>query len=251
MAKTVMVWGSPGSGKSLFSCVLATKLASENKRTLIFSVDQNVPMLPVLLPEKHFEAAASVSSLFQGEQINATLVANAVHLLPQNPMIGVLGFSNDEIPFDSLWPGTVRIREILSVAGSMTDYILWDCTSDMGCCINMAMLEIADLAVRLITPDLKGVNYYGQMERRLKSMKQISIEQITFAGMARAYHAIDELSYLTGGLNGVLPFSKEMERCAAEGNCFHAISHCHSKYLEAIEKTADTLIGLKEETQVL
>ena len=251
MAKVVMIWGSPGSGKSLFSCVLAAELASENKRVMVFSPDQNVPMLPVFLAGQKIETGTSIASLFQAHDMSASLLANAVHVLPQNPMIGVLGFSNDEIPWDSLWPGSVRINEMLKAAGEMTDFILWDCTSDLSCCINTAMLEIADLAIRIITPDLKGIHYFGQMERCMANMKQVSINFITLAGMARAYHAIDELSYLTGGLNGVLPFSKEMERCVIEGNFFNAISHCHTKYLQAVETVANILTSLQEKDKVV
>lgn len=246
-----MIWGSPGSGKSLFSCVLAAKLASENKRTLIFSLDQNVPMLPVFLAGKEFDVDTSVSSLFQAKKINGNLVAHAVHVLPQNPMIGVLGFTNDEIPSESLFPGMVHIQEILMTADTMTDYVIWDCTSDMNCCINSAMLEMADLAIRILTPDLKGINYWKQMEYRLASMKHVTLNQITLAGMARAYHAIDELSYLSGGLKGVLPFSKEMDRCASEGNCFHAINYCHTKYLAAVGEITEYLLSWKTEVKVV
>lgn len=249
MAKVILIWGSPSSGKSMFSCMLAMELSAENKKTMIFSADQNVPMLPVLLPGQSFNNSTSISALFQAEQVNPAIVAHTVHILKQNPMIGVLGYSNDEIPIHTLWPGTSKIKEILEIAGTMVDYIIWDCTSDMNCCMNTAMMELSDLVVRIITPDLKGIHYYGLCEKRLKSERYHFSNQLTLAGMVRAYHTVDELSYLTGGIKGILPFSKEMDRGAAEGGFFYASGHCHTKYRETVEDITEQILNLKHVLQ--
>lgn len=49
MGKVITVWGSPGSGKSMFCCILAKALTRDKRKAIIINADMNVPMLPVWL----------------------------------------------------------------------------------------------------------------------------------------------------------------------------------------------------------
>ena len=51
MGKVITVWGSPGSGKSMFSCILAKALTRDKRKAIIINAEISVPMLPVWLPE--------------------------------------------------------------------------------------------------------------------------------------------------------------------------------------------------------
>ena len=46
MGKVITVWGSPGSGKSMFCCILAKALTRDKRKAIIINADMNVPMLP-------------------------------------------------------------------------------------------------------------------------------------------------------------------------------------------------------------
>ena len=37
-------------------------------------------------------------------------------------------------------------------------------------------------------------------------------EHMTFAGLARPFHALDEMGYIIGGFDGLLPYRKEIDR---------------------------------------
>ena len=52
MSKTITVWGSPGSGKSMFCCILAKALTRDKRKAIIISGEPGIPMLPVWLPEQ-------------------------------------------------------------------------------------------------------------------------------------------------------------------------------------------------------
>lgn len=235
MAKTIAVWGSPGSGKTLFSCILATELTQNRQKAVIISIDQFMPMLPVLLPEQQTDKESSINALFQAEQVTPLLTARAVHILKDYPYIGVMGYCKEEIPIECVWASAIRIKELLSVLDHMVDYIIWDCTSDIGNCMNTAILEYADVTVQLLTADLKGIHFYGTCKKALQSELYHFEDAIKLIGMARPYHVIDEVDYIVGGVKGICPFNKELERCALEGNYFNAISCCHEKYLDAID----------------
>ena len=47
MGKVITVWGSPGSGKSMFSCILAKALTRDKRKAIIINAEISVPMLPV------------------------------------------------------------------------------------------------------------------------------------------------------------------------------------------------------------
>ena len=54
-ATITAVWGSPGSGKSTFSAILARYLTRDKSKAVIISPDQTVPMLPVWFPNENIE----------------------------------------------------------------------------------------------------------------------------------------------------------------------------------------------------
>ena len=47
MGKVITVWGSPGSGQSMFSCILAKALTRDKRKAIIINAEISVPMLPV------------------------------------------------------------------------------------------------------------------------------------------------------------------------------------------------------------
>ena len=54
-ASVIAVWGSPGSGKSTFSAILARYLTRDKSKAIIISPDQTVPMMPVWFPNENIE----------------------------------------------------------------------------------------------------------------------------------------------------------------------------------------------------
>lgn len=65
MGKVITVWGSPGSGKSMFSCILAKALTRDKRKAIIINAEISVPMLPVWLPEQIIQTNASVLVWFK------------------------------------------------------------------------------------------------------------------------------------------------------------------------------------------
>lgn len=63
MGKVITVWGSPGSGKSMFSCILAKALTRDKRKAIIINAEISVPMLPVWLPEQIIQTNASVGQV--------------------------------------------------------------------------------------------------------------------------------------------------------------------------------------------
>lgn len=81
MAKIITVWGSPGSGKSMFCCILAKALTRDKRKAILISGEISTPMLPVWLPDQIVEASASIGQVLSSVEIDTSLVASHVTVL--------------------------------------------------------------------------------------------------------------------------------------------------------------------------
>lgn len=69
-----------------------------------------------------------------------------------------------------------------------------------------AAIEAGDVVIRILTPDLKGINYLKAHQPLLVDERFRFSEHMTFAGLARPFHALDEMGYIIGGFDGLLPY---------------------------------------------
>lgn len=241
MAKVITVWGSPGSGKSMFCCILAKALTRDKQKAVIISGEPGTPMLPVWLPDQIIETNASIGQVLSSVEIDTTLVASHVTVLKHYPFIGLMGYSAGENPLSYPEMDYQMVLQLAAAASRLVDYVILDCSSNMTNVFTPAAIEAGDLIIRLLTPDLKGVNYLKAHEPLLQDRRFRYNEHMTFAGMARPFHAFDEMGYIIGGFDGLLPYGKEIDRCATEGGMFQAIKYCNSKYTASLNKVLDAL----------
>ena len=62
-ADMITVWGSPGSGKSVFSGLLAAMLEHRKKKVIVVSPNIQTPMLPVFFPRESVENRYSLGHI--------------------------------------------------------------------------------------------------------------------------------------------------------------------------------------------
>ena len=199
------------------------------------------PMLPVWMPERILETGASIGNVLTGLEINNALVAERVVILKEYPFIGVMGYAAGENPFSYPELKYEKIRLFISEASKLVDYIILDCSSNMLNFFTPTAIESADLTVRIITPDLRGLNYLRAHKPLLTDEKFHYDSHLTFAGLARPFHAIDEMDHLIGGFDGLLPYAKEIERCGTSGQMFKALAYCNQRYINSLKLVRERL----------
>lgn len=241
MAKVITVWGSPGSGKSMFCCILAKALTRDKRKALIINGEISVPMLPVWLPEQIVQTNASVGQVLSSVEIDTSLVASHVTVLKSYPFIGLMGYCAGENPLSYPEVKYNMVLELIAAASKLVDFVILDCGPNMTNVFTPAAIESGDLIIRILTPDLKGVNYLKAHQPLLTDSRFHYDSHMTFAGMARPFHALDEMGYMIGGFDGILPYGKEIDRCATEGGMFRAINYCNPKYTASLNKILDAL----------
>lgn len=236
MGKIITVWGSSGSGKSMFSCVLAKAFTQDKDKAIIINADFSTPMLPVWLPDQIIETGASIGHVLSSVEIDTALVASKVTVLKAFPFIGVMGYAAGENPLSYPEIKYDMALSLITNAAKLADFVVIDCSSNMTNFFTPAAIDAADIIVRILTPDLKGINYLKAHQPLLVDARFRYNEHMSLAGMARPFHAIEEMGHIIGGWAGLLPYNKEMDRCATEGGMFKAISYCSSRYMATLEK---------------
>ena len=249
MAKVITVWGSPGSGKSMFCCILAKALTRDKSKAILINADISVPMLPVWLPEQLAPANASIGQVLSSVEIDTALAASHVTVLKSYPFIGLMGYCAGENPLSYPEMKYDMAMALIAAASRLVDFVILDCSSAMTNVFTPAAIESGDLVIRILTPDLKGIHYLKAHQPLLADSRFRYHEHLTFAGLARPFHAIEEMGHLIGGFDGLLPYGKEVDRCATEGGMFHAISNCNPKYTASLNKVLEMLEPKEEERQ--
>ena len=236
MGKVVTVWGSSGSGKSVFSCILAKALTQDKEKAIIINADLSTPMLPIWLPDQITQTDVSIGHVLSAVEIDTALVASKVTILKSYPFIGLMGYTAGENPLSYPEIKYDMALNLISNAAKLADVVIIDCSSNMTNFFTPAAIDAADIIIRILTPDLKGINYLKAHQPLLLDARFRYDEHFSFAGMARPFHAVEEMGHLIGGWAGLLPYNKEIDRCATEGGMFKAVSFCTSRYMKSLEK---------------
>ena len=226
MGKVITVWGSPGSGKSMFCCILAKALTRDKRKAIIINADMNVPMLPVWLPEQIIQTNTSIGQVLSSVEIDTSLIASHVTVLKNYPFIGMMGYAAGENPLSYPEVKYTMVLQLIHAAAKLVDFVILDCSTSMTNVFTPAAIEAGDVVIRILTPDLKGINYLKAHQPLLVDERFRFSEHMTFAGLARPFHALDEMGYIIGGFDGLLPYSKEIDRCATEGGIFLTDGRC-------------------------
>ena len=244
MAKIITVWGNPGSGKSLFCCNLAKALTAGKEKALIISADSNTPMLPVWMPDRFLTAQSSIGKVLTSLEINPAIIAEHVILLKEYPFIGVMGYAAGENPLSYPELKYDKLLLFFSEASRLVDYLILDCNSDMMNIFTPAAIESADLTIRILTPDFRGLHYLKAHKPLLLDEKFHYEKHLTFAGLARPFHPSEEMGHQIGGFDGLLPYTKEMERMSTGGQCFRSFAYCNPRYMDALKLVRNTILKI-------
>ena len=242
-ASVIAVWGSPGSGKSTFSAILARYLTRDKSKAIIISPDITVPMMPVWFPNENIENNMSLGHILTSSEINNSIIAERVKLLKSYPYVGVLGYTSGDMPLSYPDADYGKISQVIEVVSGMVDHVIVDCTSRITDLFTPAAIEMADVCVGIFSADLRGVSYRKAQTPLLAGNKFKFDEHLIFAGKARPYYALDEMEHVFGHLDGLLPWSKEIDRASTEGVIFGAGKYCSERYLSALRKVKERCTG--------
>lgn len=157
MGKVITVWGSPGSGKSMFSCILAKALTRDKRKAIIINAEISVPMLPVWLPEQIIQTNASVGQVLSSVEIDTSLVAGHVKLFifenfredaehinsKSGAFFTPFGLANDfTLQIPCLYGKTIRIIDLCAGIGVLSYAAQLECSDRSRCYADITCVEL-------------------------------------------------------------------------------------------------------------
>lgn len=216
----IAVWGSGGAGKKTFAAALAEKLARKKQNVIIINTSTTVPALPIFIPTiKDNSSNHSIGSLISSKAIDNNAMKGKIHIHPKSTHIGFMGLCSSETPITYKSFERSKIVELFSyLNGSAFDYIICVCESNpVNDPMTFLSLEISDIVFRLITPNVKGIEFSKAQCSWLKNGNNFRIDkQIKVCSMVTDRTPYDEVSNVIGSFDYALPFSNEVE------DAFHA-----------------------------
>lgn len=107
-----------------------------------------------------------------------------------------MGYAAGENPLSYPEVKYAMVLQLVNAAARLVDFVILDCSSNMTNVFTPAAIESGDLVIRILTPDLKGVNYLKAHQPLLGDGRFHYDQHMTFAGMARPFHALDEMGHI-------------------------------------------------------
>ncbi len=226
MSKLIAVWGTPQSGKTTFTVKLANALNLGGKGKSIHSAiavfpDITTPVVPTVFPNKKDEELYSLGSVLQKPDLTRNLVVSNTIFVKDRSNLGFLGYTAKENRYSYAEYTREKAGTFLGCVMSIAEYVVVDCSSDPeDNILTDTVLRKADIVIRLLSPDLKGIsNYLSQTPIfiRMGYMKENCVQLISVTSSEFQYGAADTISYF-GKVEQIIPYSQALKEQYVSGN---------------------------------
>ena len=241
-ADVLAVWGSPGSGKSVFSGLLAAVLEHRKNKVIIFSPNILTPMLPVFFPQETILNRCSIGHIFEQLDITEAEIAKHIFFSKAHKDIGVLAYAPGDTAMR--YPDTTKkqVETLIDSVSRMADTVILDCSSDMREVFPYVAIASADVTVKMLSADLRGISFLAAQKPLLSAPQFRYEDHMTILGAKRTYQSD------TGFDKDILtfPWKQDIETAYAAGKLFDAPAFCGKEHLTVLETAADKLKGGSE-----
>lgn len=210
--KIVCIWGSPGSGKTTTALAVAAALAKKKKNVVVFSGDKLTPMLKVYLPTGNITGKESIGPLLMSNRYEDIELAGRLLPHPNSDYLCFVGMSPGDnfITYqDFSRESVVRLANKLA---ALSDYVLIDGTSNpIDDTMTLAMLELADVVIRISTPDTRGIMYLDANKLVYHEQRFRYDDHIKVLGNVKEVSPYVETMAIVGQFDYVFEYSYEIE----------------------------------------
>ncbi|MEG1761144.1 MAG: AAA family ATPase [Hydrogenoanaerobacterium sp.] len=218
-SKVIAFWGSSGSGKTLLSAAAAGKLSKQKSKVVVISTDCNAPALPIFLPGLDILAAYSIGNILMSNNFEFSNIADKLHLHPNNPNLAFMGLTRGEniTTYNSFERD--KILKLIKTLSLELDYIIIDCmTQPLLDMMSLTALEIADVVIRSITPDNRGIEFQSTQLPLLSDSKFKTDRHIKVLSNIMPKSPVDAICKKLGDFDFFMPYSSEAAEKFIEGS---------------------------------
>ena len=207
----IAVWGSPGSGKSLVATELGRMFARDNI-TVVVNTDMTQPTIPVLLPKIRNDVKHSLGVIFPTPFVRDA--QNYLHQHPKEEKLFLAGLKKDD-DYLSYEVGVAQYDQayhFINACSDIADVVVLDCSNQRGDPFFAAALDVADMFIITMPPDIKNVCWYLSVKELLENkITEQEKPLIRIANPVMSFSAVKEVeSLLDMTFDYKLPFSKQL-----------------------------------------
>jgi MinD-like ATPase involved in chromosome partitioning or flagellar assembly len=208
--KVIAVWGNAGSGKSVISGMLARYFAEDGKKVIIMSFDLTTPMMPIWMPQDRIEQNESLGVALTKRKITIESFAKRVQLYKPYPNIGFLAYVQEDC-FMNYHLDYYKVIESIKVVRELCDVLILDCVPYSSDFSLAASLEMCDISLCVLTPDLKGVSFYKSSKKLFIAEKFKRCKRYKILNKAKDFDATKEIGNAVKGVDYIYPYIADIE----------------------------------------
>lgn len=153
--------------------------------------------------------------------LTRNLVVSNTIFVKDRSNLGFLGYTAKENRYSYAEYTIEKAEAFLDCVMSISEYVVVDCSSaPEDNILTETVLEKADIVIRLLSPDLKGIsNYLSQTPIfiRMGYMKENCVQLISVTSPEFQYGAADTISYF-GKVEQIIPYSQALKEQYVSGN---------------------------------
>lgn len=238
MAKLISVFGSPGSGKTSITLKLAmeTYIGTKDESILVLSPDISVPGAALLFPNYDPNEICSLSTIFDNTAISAeTLLKNTVTVKAMSNF-GFLGFKAGDNRYSFPKPTPDKINALFNAISEIAGYVFVDCTGDFNDEISQKALSSADIQIRVISPDLKGMSWYSA-NKNTERTEEKDLFNVVNVSERELYLPTEEVCTKLHSIAALLPYSRGIKQQMLDGRMYERLGDkAYNKRLQSLVK---------------
>lgn len=227
--RLIVTWGSSGAGKTTVSLALAAALAARHRDVLVLSSDTRTPALPVMLPTvKDLDERNSAGPLFTMEDISEAALKNRLVRHPRSSRIFCMGLASGEAT--SMRYGTPVRDSVIALFHLLHQtpfhYVIVDGDSfPLYDQTTLAAMEYANAALAVLTPDVKGYEFWKAQRSWLDNSDIFRIGRfIRLASPVFPYTPLSDARAVFGGFDYELPHAPEVAERMMAGELLSGFS---------------------------
>lgn len=224
MGKLIAFVGPPGGGKTSVAMKTAveTYCATKSNRIVFLSPDFNVPSVGLIFPNYAPDDLYSLGSVYESTDITFETVAeNAVTVKSMKDFL-CLGFKTGETRLSFPLPTTDTIEDLFSVLIRNTSFTFVDCSDDNLDPVSEKAVMTADVIVRVIPSDLKGMAWYAT-NKYLHGSEDRPFLNVVSVTNKDLYLPTEEICSKIGNVTATLPYSKTLARQMLDGSLYERL----------------------------
>ncbi len=231
MSKTIVITGN--SCKTVFSYYLANYLATDKKKVLMVSTDNNIPTCRLLMPTNKNTEDKSLGEILCNVVIDKTCIMDNTVISSANSNLGIISYTPFKMANNYQELTQSGIEDFFRVLYSLADYIVVDTQTTVND-IDKYAISTADVCLCISTADYKGLAY--RQEKKLQNSINILYCNNPYNPVEDILHTFDkQVKY-------IIPFIKELQPIYNGVNITDI--KCPKSLVKVIEKlNKDVIIG--------